>query len=61
MGVFAAAQAVSVSMAPLAGGVLLATLGWRWVFWPSILFALAARVIGWLSSRRPLSSAPIDA
>ena len=46
MGIFAAAQAVGVSMGPLAGGVLLATLGWRWVFWPSILFALAAMVIG---------------
>ena len=46
MGVFAAAQVVGVSMGPLVGGVLLATLGWRWKFWPSILFSLAAMVIG---------------
>jgi len=48
MGIFAAAQAVGVSMGPVTGGVLLATLGWRWVFWATVPFALAAAVIGWL-------------
>ena len=48
MGIFAAAQAVGVSMGPLAGGVLLAALGWRWVFWVNLPFGLAAAVIGWL-------------
>jgi MFS family permease len=28
--------------------VPLATLGWRWVFWASVPFSLAAVVIGWL-------------
>ncbi len=47
MGIFAAAQAVGVSIGPLAGGVLLAALGWRWVFWASVPFAVAAAVVGW--------------
>src|SRR6516162_5163305 len=48
MGIFATAQAVGVSMGPVVGGVLLAALGWRWVFWVSVPFALAGAVIGWL-------------
>ena len=48
MGIFAAAQAVGVSMGPVVGGVLLAALGWRWVFWVSVPFALAGAVIGWM-------------
>ena len=47
MGIFAAAQAVGVSMGPVTGGVLLAALGWRWVFWVNVPFALAAALIGW--------------
>ena len=48
MGIFAAAQAVGVSMGPVVGGVLLAALGWRWVFWVTVPFALAGAVIGWM-------------
>jgi EmrB/QacA subfamily drug resistance transporter len=48
MGMFAAAQAIGVSVGPLTGGVLLAALGWRWVFWVNVPFALAGAVIGWL-------------
>ena len=48
MGIFAAAQAVGITMGPVVGGALLATLGWRWVFWGGVPFALAGAVIGWL-------------
>jgi EmrB/QacA subfamily drug resistance transporter len=48
MGLFAAAQAVGVSAGPAVGGLLLATLGWRSVFWLSVPFGLAGAVIGWL-------------
>jgi EmrB/QacA subfamily drug resistance transporter len=48
MGIFAAAQAVGITLGPVVGGVLLATLGWRWVFWAVVPFALAGAVIGWL-------------
>jgi EmrB/QacA subfamily drug resistance transporter len=48
MGLFAAAQAVGVSAGPVAGGLLLGTLGWRWVFWVSVPFGVAGVIIGWL-------------
>jgi EmrB/QacA subfamily drug resistance transporter len=48
MGIFAAAQAIGVSMGPVTGGILLAALGWRWVFWVSVPFALAGAISGWL-------------
>ncbi len=48
MGIFAAAQAVGVSLGPAVGGVLLGTLGWRWVFWANVPFGIAGAVIGWL-------------
>ena len=38
MGILAAAQAVGISAGPAVGGVLLALLGWRWVFWASVPF-----------------------
>ena len=48
LGIQAAAQAVGLSVGPMIGGLLLATLGWRWVFWINVPFGLAASVIGWL-------------
>ena len=48
LGIQAAAQAVGLSVGPMLGGLLLATLGWRWVFWINVPFGLAASVIGWL-------------
>jgi EmrB/QacA subfamily drug resistance transporter len=48
MGIVAAAQAVGVSLGPIAGGVLLAALDWHWVFWASVPFALVASIISWL-------------
>ena len=48
MGFFAAAQAVGVSAGPALGGLLLGALDWRWLFWVSVPFSLAAAIIGWL-------------
>ena len=48
LGLYAAAQAVGISVGPITGGILLATLGWRWVFWVNVPFAVTASVIGWL-------------
>ena len=45
----AAAQAVGLSVGPVIGGFLLATLGWRWAFWINVPFGLVASVIGWLA------------
>src|SRR5262249_30728303 len=36
------------TMGPVVGGILLGTLGWRWVFWVAAPLALAGAVIGWL-------------
>lgn len=49
MGFFAAAQAVGISAGPIVGGLLLDTLGWRWVFWAAVPFAVAAAALGWLA------------
>ncbi|MGB7495188.1 MAG: MFS transporter [Candidatus Acidiferrum sp.] len=48
MGIMAAAQAVGISAGPAVGGLLLAMLGWRWVFWASVPFALVGAIVGWL-------------
>jgi hypothetical protein len=47
LGIQAAAQAVGLSLGPMIGGLVLATLNWRWVFWINVPFGLAASVIGW--------------
>ncbi len=46
LGVFAAALAIGISAGPIVGGVLLGTLGWRWVFWINVPFGLIAIVAG---------------
>jgi EmrB/QacA subfamily drug resistance transporter len=52
LGYFAAAQAIGMSAGPALGGVLLATLGWRWIFWITVPFGLIAVVLGWLALPR---------
>ncbi len=58
MGMFAAAQAIGISAGPVVGGLLLATLGWRSVFWVSVPFGLLGVVIGWLILPRTTGSIP---
>lgn len=48
LGFFAAAQAVGMSAGPAVGGLLLAELGWRWLFWVCAPFGAIAAAIGWL-------------
>ena len=48
LGLYAAAQAVGVSAGPVAGGLLLGTLGWPWVFWVNVPLGLLSIVLGWL-------------
>jgi EmrB/QacA subfamily drug resistance transporter len=48
LGLYAAAQAIGVSAGPVAGGLLLGTLGWPWVFWVNVPIGLISIVVGWL-------------
>jgi EmrB/QacA subfamily drug resistance transporter len=49
MGLFAAAQAIGISAGPVIGGLILATLGWRWIFLVSVPCGLVGVIVGWLS------------
>jgi EmrB/QacA subfamily drug resistance transporter len=46
LGVQAAAQALGLASGPALGGLLVATLGWRWVFWINVPVGCAAVVAG---------------
>ena len=48
LGIMAAAQAVGFALGPTLGGLLLGTLGWRWVFWVNVPLSVAAFVLSWL-------------
>ncbi|MFG1466087.1 MFS transporter [Xanthobacter sp. DSM 24535] len=52
LGWFAAAQAVGMSAGPVLGGLILATLGWQWIFWLTVPFGALAVVLGWLALPR---------
>ncbi|MEU8178552.1 MFS transporter [Microbispora hainanensis] len=46
LGMQAAAQALGLALGPVAGGVLVATAGWRWVFWINVPVGCAALIAG---------------
>lgn len=52
LGWFAAAQAVGMSAGPVLGGLLLSTLGWRWIFWLTVPVGALAFLLGWLALPR---------
>jgi EmrB/QacA subfamily drug resistance transporter len=49
MGLFSAAQAVGISLGPAAGGLILGSLSWHWVFWVSVPFSLLGGLAGWFT------------
>jgi MFS family permease len=48
LGIMAAAQAVGLSIGPAAGGLILGTLGWRWIFWVTVPFGALGFILAWL-------------
>ncbi len=58
LGYFAAAQAVGMSAGPAIGGLILASLGWQWIFWITVPFGIVAIVAGWLALPRTADTDP---
>jgi EmrB/QacA subfamily drug resistance transporter len=48
IGIQAAAQAVGLSAGPALGGLVISSLGWRWVFFLNLPVGLAGSVLAWL-------------
>ncbi|MGH7727280.1 MAG: DHA2 family efflux MFS transporter permease subunit [Vulcanimicrobiaceae bacterium] len=47
LGVQGAAQAVGLAFGPALGGLLIQTLGWRWIFWINVPAGLLGMFLGW--------------
>jgi MFS family permease len=47
LGVQAGAQAIGLASGPVTGGVLVAAVGWRWVFFLNVPVGVVALVAGW--------------
>lgn len=47
IGVQGAAQALGLSLGPAVGGLLISSLGWRWVFYINVPAGILGAVLGW--------------
>jgi len=60
IGVQGAAQAVGLSVGPSVGGLLIDSLGWRWVFFIAVPFGLVGAVLAWLVLPRTRQTSVAD-
>jgi len=65
LGVQAGAQALGLALGPTVGGLLVATVGWRWVFGVNVPVGVVAVVAGWYllprtRERTPLAEGGLD-
>ena len=60
LGIQAAAQAVGLASGPVTGGILVAAVGWRWVFFLNVPVGLIAVVLGWFLLPRTRSRGARD-
>ncbi|WP_407343322.1 MFS transporter [Pengzhenrongella phosphoraccumulans] len=60
LGIQAAAQAIGLALGPTVGGVLVATLGWRWVFGINVPVGILAIVAGVFFLPRSRSLIPLE-
>ena len=62
MGTITIVIAVAPAIGPTIGGAVLASLGWRWMFWIVLPLAVAALVVGAVLMRLPSEtrSVPLD-
>jgi MFS family permease len=58
LGVQASAQALGLAAGPVIGGLLVATAGWRWIFFVNVPVAVAAVIAGWYLLPRTRQLAP---
>ena len=47
LGVQAGAQATGLALGPTIGGLLVASVGWRWIFWINVPVGIVAVAAGW--------------
>ena len=47
LGIQAAAQALGLALGPVVGGLLVATVGWRWIFFVNVPVGVMAVLAGW--------------
>jgi DHA2 family multidrug resistance protein-like MFS transporter len=62
LGIWSAVAGVGLALGPVAGGVLVDVLSWRWVFLVNVPFVLLAAPLGmrWLPESRRPGAPPID-
>ena len=58
LGIQAGAQAVGLALGPLIGGLLVASVGWRWIFWINVPVGVLAVGAGWFLLPRTRQRAP---